>query len=168
MRQQALLDQWLASGYLLAFSGLFSGLFMSLGLAAGVALALCLIVLAPVMLSMISAAVRRYRLASLFSFAGFALCSLLAVALLVAPLDGYPLLEQIARSAAGAVCAALIAMSAAASWASARALWGVPRSPQHLGPGGAVTKPIPLPAPGPERADAALPPAGRRIQYAGT
>ena len=26
------------------------------------------------------------------------------------PLDGYPLLEQIARSAAGAVCAALIAM----------------------------------------------------------
>lgn len=62
---------------------------------------------------MISSAGRRYRLASVFSFLGFALCSLLTVALLYGPLDGYPLLEQIAGSTASAVCAALVAMNAA-------------------------------------------------------
>ena len=134
--QRALLHQWTASGYLLIFSGLFCGLLIALGLDAGIGLAMSLIALAPVVLSMIGAAARRYRLASSCSFVGFAICALsalLTVATLLGPLDGYPLLEQLARSAAGAMCAALVALTAVSSWEAARALWGVPRLPVNLG-----------------------------------
>jgi hypothetical protein len=167
-RQQALLHSWLASGYLLAFCGLFFGLLISVGLDVGVGLALSLTILAPVVLSMISAAARRYRLASVLGFVSFLLCSLLTVAMLLGPLDGYPLLEQLARSSAGAVCAALAALTAISSWTATRALWGVPRSPRQLGPGDTLTSLAAGSAAGFERVDvAAPPPTGRCIQFVG-
>jgi hypothetical protein len=140
-----LLDQWLASGYLIVFAWLALGITISSGIPALPFALLGLIMMAPLLLAMASTALGRYRLAALWSALGTALTTLGALAFLYGPLDGYPLLEQLLRSSEGAICSILLVLAARSMLSVTRALWSAPPQPPRRGAAAQTTQ-LRLPA----------------------
>jgi hypothetical protein len=139
--QRALLQQWLAGGYLLLFAGPALGVAISIGLPTLPFALLCLIIIAPLLLAMASTALGRYRLAALWSALGTIFATLGALAFLYGPLDGYPLLEQLMRSTEGIICSVFLALAARSMGSMARALWSAPPPPPGLGPAAQLAHP---------------------------
>lgn len=136
-RQRALLGQWQAIGYLLAFIGLLLGIFLSWGISLPLlgGLMLAMVVLDPLLLTLVSTGAGHYRLASIFALLSVLLDAGLVLMLLITPFDGYPLPEQIARVLESVAAAGLVTAAAAATLDAARALWGASDGPRRLGPG---------------------------------
>jgi hypothetical protein len=133
-RQRALLGTWQAFSFLMVFIGLVTGMFMTMGAPLLGSLVLVLAVLTPLALTTVTMRMGRYRLSSVFAMLGVLLDVCLVFALLVTPFDGYPLLEQIARVIGSFAAAGLLTGAAAATFDTARALWGASAGPRPLGP----------------------------------
>jgi hypothetical protein len=156
--QRAMVQQWMAGGYLLLFAGLAMGMLISIGVPALPFALLGLIMIAPLLLATASTAVGRYRLAAFWSTLGVVLATLGALAFLYGPLDGYPLLEQVIRSTEGAICSILLALAARSMASATRLLWSAPPPPPQLGPAAWTAQPrLPVSAPANEARDAQRP-----------
>jgi hypothetical protein len=137
-RQCALVAQWQAIGYLMVFVGLSTGMLLALGFPAltvvGGGLVLSAVVLPPLALMAMSVRIGHYRLAAACGMLGVLIDAVLVLAGLVAPYDGYPLLEQIVRVVMCYAATGLLAGAAILTFGAARALWGARGGPRQLGP----------------------------------
>ena len=146
--QRAIVGQWQALGYLIAFLGVMTGTFMANGtpILGGFYLLLSLALLEPLALSAASARAGRYRLASLFGALSALTYAVLAVIMVTLPLDATSLLALLARGLEAAVAAGLLVGAASTTFGATRALWGASDEPGRLGPGQAGRGPRALSA----------------------
>jgi hypothetical protein len=137
-RQCALVAQWQALGSLMVCVGLWTGMLLALGFPAltvvGGGLVLSAVVLPPLALLAMSARTGHFRRAAACGLLGVLLDAVLVLAGLVAPYDGYSLLEQIVRVVMCYAATGLLAGAAALTFGAVRALWGAGARPRPLGP----------------------------------